>query len=42
MPFVGADAFSSTALGIGLIMNSFIPNGLGIELKGNMNQRIFN
>jgi hypothetical protein len=32
--FIGADAFSSTALGIGLIMNSYIPNGLGIKLKG--------
>ncbi|XP_072743257.1 uncharacterized protein [Anoplolepis gracilipes] len=31
--FLGADAFSSTVLGIGLIMNSFIPKGLGIKLK---------
>ncbi|XP_070164540.1 adrenocorticotropic hormone receptor-like [Polyergus mexicanus] len=34
LSLAGADAFSSTALGIGLIMNSFIPNGLGIKLKG--------
>ncbi|EFN88898.1 Trace amine-associated receptor 4 [Harpegnathos saltator] len=34
LSLAGADAFSSTALGIGLIMNSFIPYGLGIELKG--------
>ncbi|EZA57457.1 hypothetical protein X777_02465 [Ooceraea biroi] len=34
LSLTGADAFSSTALGIGLIMNSFIPNGLGIKLEG--------
>ncbi|CAL1680360.1 unnamed protein product [Lasius platythorax] len=34
LSLAGADAFSSSALGIGLIMNSFIPNGLGIKLKG--------
>ncbi|GAB1863998.1 Trace amine-associated receptor 4-like [Camponotus japonicus] len=34
LSLAGADAFSSSVLGIGLIMNSFIPNGLGIELKG--------
>ncbi|XP_067203754.1 trace amine-associated receptor 4-like isoform X2 [Linepithema humile] len=30
----GADAFTSCALGIGLVMNSFIPHGLEIELEG--------
>lgn len=31
---LGADAFSSSVLGIGLVMNSFIPIGLEIKLKG--------
>ncbi|KYN04066.1 Trace amine-associated receptor 3 [Cyphomyrmex costatus] len=34
LSLTGADAFSSSVLGIGLILNSFIPIGLGIKLKG--------
>ncbi|XP_011168340.2 trace amine-associated receptor 4 isoform X2 [Solenopsis invicta] len=34
LSLAGADAFSSSVLGIGLILNSFIPIGLGIKLKG--------
>ncbi|EGI65791.1 hypothetical protein G5I_05697 [Acromyrmex echinatior] len=34
LSLTGADAFSSFFLGIELLLNSFIPIGLGIELKG--------
>lgn len=34
LSLAGADAFSSSVLGIGLVLNSFIPIGLGIKLKG--------
>ncbi|XP_071573858.1 adrenocorticotropic hormone receptor-like [Temnothorax nylanderi] len=34
LSLAGADAFSSSILGIGLVLNSFIPFGLGIKLKG--------
>ncbi|XP_036150264.1 trace amine-associated receptor 4-like [Monomorium pharaonis] len=34
LSLAGADAFSSSVLSIGLVMNSFIPIGLGIQLKG--------
>ncbi|XP_011877478.1 PREDICTED: trace amine-associated receptor 4-like isoform X1 [Vollenhovia emeryi] len=33
LSLAGADAFSSSVLGIGLVLNSFIPNGLEIKLK---------
>ena len=39
LSLAGADAFSSTALAIGLVMNSFIPLGLGVELTGTTKQR---
>ncbi|XP_011315081.1 G-protein coupled receptor 12 isoform X1 [Fopius arisanus] len=34
LSLAGADAFSSAALGIGLVGNSFIPEGLGLKLPG--------
>ncbi|XP_015517077.1 lysophosphatidic acid receptor 1-like [Neodiprion lecontei] len=34
LSLAGADAFSSIALGVGLVMNSFVPIGLGYELSG--------
>lgn len=37
LSLAGADAFSSTALAIGLVMNSFIPYGLCLKLSGEKN-----
>lgn len=34
LSLAGADAFTSSILGIGLVLNSFIPIGLGINLQG--------
>ncbi|XP_048515670.1 lysophosphatidic acid receptor 1-like [Athalia rosae] len=34
LSLAGADAFSSIALGVGLVMNSFVPFGLGLTLNG--------
>lgn len=34
LSLAGADAFSSIALGVGLVMNSFLPVGLGHKFSG--------
>lgn len=34
LSLAGADAFSSSALGVGLVVNSFIPEGLGLKFPG--------
>lgn len=34
LSLAGADAFSSIALGVGLVMNSFVPVGLGQKISG--------
>ncbi|KAK0092407.1 hypothetical protein PV326_001517 [Microctonus aethiopoides] len=37
LSLAGADAFTAITLGTGLVMNSFIPYGLGIKLSGRQN-----
>lgn len=34
LSLTGADAFSSFVLGVGLFMNSLLPHGLGLKLRG--------
>lgn len=41
LSLTGADAFSSFVLGVGLVMNSFVPKGLGIKLTGIFSNHYF-